>query len=111
MVKTLIIAEAGVNHNGSINIAKELIDVAVSSGADIVKFQTFKAEKLVTKSAPKAEYQQDPTGRKESQYEMLKALELNYDDHVELIAYCKEKGIEFLSTPFDEESIVMLKEL
>jgi len=109
--KTLIIAEAGVNHNGSLIIAKQLIDAAVNAGADVVKFQTFKAENLVAKSAPKADYQIKITKSDESQYDMLKALELSYNDHLELISYCKEKRIEFLSSPFDEESILLLKRL
>jgi N,N'-diacetyllegionaminate synthase len=106
-----IIAEAGVNHNGSIELAKQLIDVASDAGADIVKFQTFKAEKLVRKSAKKATYQITNTGNDESQYEMLKKLELDYSHHAELIHYCKSKDIQFLSTPFDLESIDFLKSL
>jgi len=108
---TLIIAEAGVNHNGSIELAKQLIDVASDAGADIVKFQTFKAEKIVSKTAKKASYQLANTGNNESQYDMLKKLELNHEQHVELIRYCTSKNIEFLSTPFDEESIRLLEML
>ena len=108
--KTLIIAEAGVNHNGSLELAKKLIDVAVEAGVDIVKFQTFKAEKIASKQAIKAEYQQQTTDKSESQYNMLKRLELSEEDHDRLIAYCKEQGIRFLSTPFDEDSILLLKQ-
>ncbi|HLK28170.1 MAG TPA: N-acetylneuraminate synthase [Puia sp.] len=109
--KVIIIAEAGVNHNGSIKLAKKLIDEAASAGVDIVKFQTFKAEKIASKYSQKASYQIANTGNDESQYEMLKRLELNYEDHIELIKYCTSKNIEFLSTPFDLESIDLLKEL
>ena len=109
--KVFIIAEAGVNHNGDINIAKSLVDVAVSAGADAVKFQTFKADKLASKQAPKAAYQNETTDRTETQYEMLKKLELTADMHIELIEYCKEKNIMFISTPFDIDSIHMLVEL
>lgn len=105
---TLIIAEAGVNHNGSLSMAKQLIDVAVDAGADIVKFQTFKTEDVVTKSAPKAKYQQVNTNNAGSQYEMIKALELSYDDFQVLNDYCKDKEITFLSTPFDLESLHFL---
>jgi N,N'-diacetyllegionaminate synthase len=109
----LIIAEAGVNHNGSIDIAKKLIDAAKNAGADYVKFQTFKAANLVTKAAKKAEYQiANTTGSGEgNQFQMLKALELSLADHLELISYCKEKEINFLSTAFDLESIDLLSEL
>jgi len=108
---TFIIAEAGVNHNGDMATAKELVKVAASAGANAVKFQTFKAENLVTTSAPKADYQlkySDPT---ESQYEMLKRLELSTDAHYELFKYCAEKNILFMSTPFDEESADYLTDL
>jgi len=108
MKKTFIIAEAGVNHNGSIELAKKLIDVASEAGCDAVKFQTFKAESLVSKNAAKAEYQKQTTGNKETQLEMIKKLELSYDDFIELQKYCKNKGILFLSTPFDLESIDFL---
>lgn len=112
MNKVIIIAEAGVNHNGDINLAKKLIDVAVDAGIDYVKFQTFKAESLVSKSAKKADYQientQDTT---ESQLQMLKKLELSHDQHQELINYCKQKNISFFSTAFDLESLIYLKEL
>ncbi len=109
--KVLIIAEAGVNHNGSIDLAKKLIDVAADSGADVVKFQTFKAENLSTLYAKKANYQKNLTSQKESQFDMLKKLELNKEMHIELINYSKVKNIKFLSSPFDLESIELLKEL
>ena len=109
--KVLIIAEAGVNHNGSVEIAKKMIDAAVYAGVDIIKFQTFKSEKLVTKSASKASYQEKNTGNSDSQLNMLKKLELSEDDHKVLKSYCEEKNIEFLSTPFDEHSIEFLDEL
>lgn len=108
MSKIFIIAEAGVNHNGSIELAKALIDVAAESGADAVKFQTFNADKLVTKSAQKANYQKKSSGIESSQYEMLRKLELSKNAHQILIEYCKEKKIIFLSTPFDIESIDLL---
>ncbi|MDD7794612.1 N-acetylneuraminate synthase [Clostridium sp. 'White wine YQ'] len=111
MNKVFIIAEAGVNHNGNIKLAKKLIDVAVEAGVDAVKFQSFKAENLVTKYASKAEYQRNTTNNNESQYDMLKKLELSYDDHLELIDYCNEKGIMFLSSPFDMESIDYLEKM
>lgn len=105
MNKVFIIAEAGVNHNGDWEIAKKLVDAAVEAGADAVKFQTFKAEKLVCKNAEKAEYQKETTDKVESQFEMLKKLELTEEMHTRLLAYCKEKGILFLSTPFDVDSV------
>ena len=111
MKKVFIIAEAGVNHNGSVELAKKLIDVAVGSGVDAVKFQTFKAENLVSQNAQKADYQKKTTDKKESQFDMIKKLELDIDTHKELISYCNEKGIMFLSTPFDHDSIDMLNEL
>lgn len=111
MNKVFIIAEAGVNHNGSIELAKKLIDVASESGADAVKFQTFKAEKLVSKNAQKADYQKQTTNKTESQFDMIKKLELDMDTHKELIAYCKTKNIMFLSTPFDHDSIELLSDL
>lgn len=110
MTKTFIIAEAGVNHNGSLELAKRLVDVAVEAGADAVKFQTFKADKLVSKSAQKADYQKQTTSASESQYEMIKKLELDENAHRELIRHCKEKQIMFLSTPFDHGSIDMLND-
>ena len=110
--RVLIIAEAGVNHNGDINLAKKLVDVAAEAGADYVKFQTFKAEKLVSKLAQKAAYQIENTGKQEeSQLEMVKKLELDREKHDILIAYCKSKGIKFLSTAFDLESMDLLEEL
>jgi N,N'-diacetyllegionaminate synthase len=112
MSKVIIIAEAGVNHNGDINLAKKLIDVAVEAGVDYVKFQTFKSESLVSKSAKKADYQientQDST---ENQLQMLKKLELSHEQHIELMAYCRQKDISFFSTAFDLDSLVYLKEL
>lgn len=110
-MKTFIIAEAGVNHNGNIEIAKKLIDVAVESKVDAVKFQTFKAEKLVSKMAQKAEYQKNNTNVGETQLEMLKKLELDVDSHIELMDYCRNKKIKFLSTPFDLDSIEILNGL
>lgn len=112
MKKTLIIAEAGVNHNGDMNNAMKLIDVAVEAGVDYIKFQTFKTEKLVSKSAKKAEYQiQNTGGQEDSQYVMLKKLELSLQDHETLIHYCKKKGIQFFSTAFDLDSLEYLKEI
>ncbi len=110
-MRTFIIAEAGVNHNGSLEMAKKLIDVAVKAGADAVKFQTFKASKLVTANADKARYQIENTGTNESQIEMLRQLELSPNTHKELFSYCRQKNIIFMSTPFDEESVSMLDEL
>jgi len=107
-VKTFIVAEAGVNHNGSLELAKKLVDVAVSAGADAVKFQTFKAGKVVSRTAQKADYQKQTTDVNESQYQMIKKLELDENAHVELIHYCNKKRIMFLSTPFDHESIDLL---
>jgi len=111
MNRTFIIAEAGVNHNGSIDIAKKLIDVAVGAGADAVKFQTFKADKVVTATASKAKYQIENTGTDETQFEMLKRLELSIGAHKELFSYCNKKNIIFMSTPFDEGSADMLDNL
>lgn len=105
MNSIFIIAEAGVNHNGNIETAKKLVDVAVSAGADAVKFQTFKAETLVCKNARKADYQMETTDSDESQFDMLKKLELTTDMHEQLIDYCSQKKIMFLSTPFDIDSI------
>jgi len=106
-----IIAEAGVNHNGDINIARELIDAAVEAGADMVKFQTFKADRLATQTAPKANYQIVQTGNVTSQFEMLKKLELSDEMHISLMKYSEEKKIEFISTAFDIESLQYLKKL
>ena len=110
-MSVFIIAEAGVNHNGSIELAYKLIDVASASGADAVKFQTFKANNLVSINAQKAEYQKQTTKQSESQFNMLKKLELNTNAHKKLINYCKKKDIVFLSTPFDHESIDLLNGL
>ena len=109
--KVFVIAEAGVNHNGSISIAKELIDYAVDAGADCVKFQAFKAKNIVTIHASQAEYQLKNQDSTESQFEMLKKLELDLDAHKILIDYAKKRGIVFLSTPFDNESLRIINEL
>ncbi len=106
-----IIAEAGVNHNGDVNLAKKLIDVAREAGADAVKFQTFTAEKLVVKDSEKARYQQKTTGKEESQSDMLKKLELSEEAHFELKNYADSRGIIFLSTPYDKESVDFLVKL
>lgn len=108
---TTIIAEAGVNHNGSLKLAKQMIEEAARAGADYIKFQTFKPEKLVSKYAQKADYQKKTTGNNESQLQMLEKLALSYDDFVELKRYCEQSGIGFLSTPFDEDSIRFLDSL
>jgi N-acetylneuraminate synthase/N,N'-diacetyllegionaminate synthase len=108
----LIIAEAGVNHNGDLNQAKALIDAAAHAGADLVKFQTFSADKIVSREAKQAAYQQKNTGSNDiSQYQMLKKLELSESMHDELIAYCKEKEIGFFSTAFDPEGLDFLNQL
>lgn len=109
--RVIIIAEAGVNHNGSLDMAFQLIDAANRAGADYVKFQTFKTEKNISRNAPKAAYQIKNTGEEETQFEMVKKLELSEENHVELINYCKTKNIQFLSTPFDFESIDFLRKL
>ncbi len=106
-----IIAEAGVNHNGDANLAKKLIDVAKEVGADAVKFQTFKAEEVMTQNAQKAEYQKETTGAEESQFDMIKKLELTERDFEDLFAYAREKGIIILSSPFDKGSVDLLDEL
>ncbi|WP_018336409.1 N-acetylneuraminate synthase [Butyricimonas synergistica] len=112
MSEVLIIAEAGVNHNGSMQIAKQLVDKAVEAGVDIIKFQSFKSEKLVSKVAKQAKYQQQNIGKKnEGQLAMLKKLELSVKDHQELIQYCKKCNIRFWSTAFDMESIEFLHSL
>lgn len=105
---TLIIAEAGVNHNGSLDMALKLVEEAAEAGADIVKFQTFKAENVISLSAPKAEYQKTATGTVESQLDMVRKLELDGDQHERILARCTELGIEFLSTPFDVPSADLL---
>jgi len=110
-MSVFIIAEAGVNHNGSINLAKKLIDAAVEAKASAVKFQTFKTELCITKNALKADYQKQTTSSEESQFEMIKKLELDVAAHRELMAYCQDKNIMFLSTPFDHDSIELLNEL
>ncbi len=113
MQHVLIIAEAGVNHNGSIDIAKQLVDKAVEAGVDVIKFQTFKAEKLVSKSAQQAEYQKKNIGKEtdDSQLNMLKKLELSEEDHQTLMDYCQKKRIQFFSTAFDLDSIDYLHSL
>jgi N,N'-diacetyllegionaminate synthase len=108
---TYIIAEAGVNHNGDIELAKQLIDAAADAGADVVKFQTFKADRQVTHDAKKADYQNQTTDRTESQHEMLHRLELSTEMHHELIAHCAMRNIAFLSTGFDIESVDLLRSL
>lgn len=111
MKRTLIIAEAGVNHNGSLDLAKQLVDAAAAAGVDYVKFQTFKAEKLTSKQARMAEYQKKNTGEDESQLAMLKKLELSETDHYELVRYCNKKGVKFFSTAFDLDSVEFLHQL
>ena len=111
MGKTLIIAEAGVNHNGSFELAKQLVDQAKEAGADFVKFQTANLDALVSKHAEMADYQKENTGQKISQKDMLSKLLLPYEDFIKLSEYCQKVGIEFLSTPFDIESIYFLKDL
>jgi N-acetylneuraminate synthase len=106
--RTLVIAEAGVNHNGSLERALEMVDVAAKAGADVVKFQTFKAAEVVSRSAPKAEYQQRTTGNVESQLEMARKLELDDAAHQAVFQRCQERGIEFLSSPFDLASLHFL---
>ena len=109
--RTLIIAEAGVNHNGDLELARQLIDVAAEAGADLVKFQTFRASELATDSAQLADYQQAALGEQQCQLEMLRELELTPRAHEELIAHCRERGIGFLSTAFDLPSIELLRSL
>jgi N,N'-diacetyllegionaminate synthase len=111
MKKVLIIAEAGVNHNGSLELALQLVDAAKASGADAVKFQSFRAELLATRSAHKAAYQERTVPNSESQFEMLRRLQLDATAHRRIIDYCKEVGIEFLSSPFDTESADLLESL
>lgn len=106
-----IIAEAGVNHNGDIGIAKKMVDAALKCGVDAIKFQTFKSESIVTKYADRARYQKLNTKNNDSQYEMLKKLELSFDNFIELSDYCKGKKLEFLSTPFDFESADFLNDI
>ena len=109
--KCFIIAEIGVNHGGSLDLAFQLIDEAKKSGADAVKFQTFKATSLVSKRTPKVGYQMSNTDINESQFDMIKSLELKHEDHEPLINYCRSKNIKFISTPYDIESAVFLSEL
>ncbi len=109
--KVYIIAEAGVNHNGDINLAYQLIDKAKEVGADCVKFQTFKAEQIVTKESPKAQYQLQVTDKQESQYDMLKKLELEKEDFIKLKDRCAEKGIDFMSTPYNFEDADLLNDI
>lgn len=109
--KTFIIAEAGVNHNGSLERALQMVDVSAEAGADAIKFQTFKAEKVIARTAPKAEYQKATTETEETQLEMVKKLELDEGAHKKLIAHCQQRGIQFLSTPFDLDSIDLLVRL
>ena len=106
--KTFVIAEAGVNHNGSLDLALRLVDAAQAAGADSVKFQTFDARRLVSGSAGKAEYQRRTTGDRETQLQMLERLELSREDHLALVAHCRDRGITFLSSPFDEQSADLL---
>jgi len=106
--RIFIIAEAGVNHNGDLALARRLVEVAATAGADALKFQTFRADALVRIDAPKAGYQVETTGDGESQYEMLRKLELGEEAHMELACLCREAGIEFLSTPFDETAVDLL---
>lgn len=108
---TYIIAEAGVNHNGSMQLAKKLVDVALDAGVDAVKFQTFKTENVISRLAPKAKYQLENTNSNENQFEMVKRLELSDDNFYELKDYCEVKGIQFLSSPFDEASVDLLEKL
>ncbi len=110
-MSTLIIAEAGVNHNGDIALARGLIDAAADAGADRVKFQTFSADRLATTKTRKARYQAQASHEEESQHAMLRRLELSRDTHLELIAHCKARGIPFFSTAFDIESADLLSEL
>jgi N-acetylneuraminate synthase len=109
--QTFVIAEAGVNHGGDMNVAKQLIDVAVKAGANAVKFQTFKTESLILSNVKKAPYQQKTTSKEESQYEMLKKLEVTNEQNKELKKYCEDNNIIFLTTPFDEKSLDELDEL
>ncbi len=109
--RTLVIAEAGVNHNGDIALARQLIDAAARVGADLVKFQTFSADRIVTRTAEKADYQAQTTDKQESQHEMLRRLELSEDAHKELMAHCAARNIGFFSTAFDIESVDLLDRL
>jgi N,N'-diacetyllegionaminate synthase len=106
-----VIAEAGVNHNGDLDTALQLVDAAAAAGADAVKFQTFKADRMISVAAPKAEYQMQTTDASESQLDMVRTLELSPQAHRDLSAYSRERGLLFMSTPFDEESVDLLEEL
>lgn len=110
-MKTYIIAEIGVNHAGSVELAIQMIDAAKKSGADAVKFQTFKAERLVSINTPKVQYQESTTDKSESHYEMIKSLEFAYDDHLPVLEYCRKLSLEFISTPYDVESATFLKSI
>jgi N-acetylneuraminate synthase len=107
-MSVFVIAEAGVNHNGSLSAALDMVDVAAAAGADAVKFQTFKAKAMITESAPKADYQLASTGAAQSQREMIESLELSADAHIAIAQHCSTRGITFLSTPFDRESLHLL---
>jgi len=109
--RVIVIAEAGVNHNGSLEIAKKMVDAAVKAGADIIKFQTFVGEKVISRYAPKAKYQLETTAEGESQLDMVKKLEFSPSEHKELFNYCIQKNIQYLSSPFDLESIELLAEM
>src|SRR4051812_46775335 len=106
-MSVLVIAEAGVNHNGSVELALQLVDVAADAGADIVKFQTFDSKKLVSRRAPKAAYQARNDGH-DSQLAMLQSLQLSEDDHVAIAEHCQRRSIRFMSTPFDQDSLIFL---
>ena len=106
--RVFVIAEAGVNHNGSLGLARNLVDAAAEAGVDAVKFQTFNAKDLVTRSAPKAEYQLSTTDNTQSQYEMIRALELDEEAHRKLAEHCSGVGVQFLSSPFDLRSLLFL---
>src|SRR5207237_1629472 len=110
MSAVMVIAEAGVNHNGRLDLALALVDAAVDAGADVVKFQTFRADQMTTRAAIKADYQVRNTGTVESQLDMLKMLELDDVAHRRLLAHCRERRVEFLSTPFDHDSLALLTE-
>ena len=111
MSKVLIIAEAGVNHNGDMELAKKLVDAAADAGADYVKFQTYKTDALLLETAEKAGYQKKIMGESENQYEMLKKLELCENNHVVLIEHCESRNVKFLSSPFDLDSIDLIAKL
>lgn len=107
-MNTYIIAEIGVNHAGSVSVAKEMIDAAKKSGADAVKFQTFKADRLVSQGTPKVKYQESTTAKSETHFEMIKSLEFSYEDHLPVLNYCKKNELDFISTPYDVESAKFL---